>query len=218
MACATYLSSNIFIEGACTSSDFLKARHRSQPFMNYAVHQLSSHLNSCDENLLTDIVFRFVGSLGNISLYLQTLHLLAKSWRVLGYDNYLKGWHPLHVAAALGHRTAIEKLLDCGAAISVLDSQRQTTLHIAASEGQEIVVRLLIDKGADISLLNYHGKTALHLAASKGHKAVSQLLLQRGADLSARDSLGYTPLHNAAFEKHMDTIKLLIDSGANLSS
>lgn len=135
MACTTYLSFDIFAEGACTSSDSLKARHRSQPFMNYAVHQLSSHLNSCDENSLTDIVFKFAGSSGNISSYLQTLHLPVKPWRVLGYDNYPKGWHPLHVAAALGHRTAIEELLDCGAAISVLDSQRQIALHIAASEG-----------------------------------------------------------------------------------
>jgi ankyrin repeat protein len=53
------------------------------------------------------------------------------------------GETPLHLAAAFGHKDAVELLLDHGADPSVRDREGRTPAELAAARGHEDVLRLL---------------------------------------------------------------------------
>lgn len=101
IACTTFLSFDIFAQGACTSYSALEARLKLYPFLGYAAQYLCYHLTTCnDETSTTEPAPRFLASPGNTSSYLQAyetiklnpLHGPKFSW-------YPKGQNPLHIAA-----------------------------------------------------------------------------------------------------------------------
>lgn len=224
----------MFTKCACVSNEGVRARYKSCQFFNYSVRYLSNHLAICNEELPKDIIHSFVTSPGNVSSYLQAKNFPENCGKPTGYDIFPKEQHPLHIAAALGHREVIEMLLAAGSTVSVQDSHKQTALHIAASEGQELVVELLIQKGIDASIQNHHGQTALHLAALKGYEEVVRVLLCNKVDISAFDYLGYTALHYAIIGDlnkspnprvsdpsslgGIGVVRVLLDNGASTSS
>ncbi|ETS80402.1 hypothetical protein PFICI_07931 [Pestalotiopsis fici W106-1] len=120
----------------------------------------------------------------------------------------------LHAAAANGHESTVQLLLEKGADVNDNSEMYRTALHVAAANGHESTVQLLLEKGADI---NAEGKvygTALHIAAAEGHESIVQLLLEKGADMNA-EGKGYgTALHIAAAEGHENIVKLLLEKGA----
>lgn len=149
MACITFLSFDVFAEGACTSNASLKTRLEDHPFLQYAAPQLPYHLADCNNDLTTDAVNKFLGSLGNITSYLQVLH--HRDWNIarfgrgngdsdqvewdgepLDFNNYPKGRSSFHIAAALGHLPVFRQLFGLGTDISARDSYGWTALHSAA--------------------------------------------------------------------------------------
>jgi ankyrin repeat protein len=94
------------------------------------------------------------------------------------------GWTPLHLAAYLGRREAVEWLLAAGADPAVVSDNREanTPLHAAlAGAGEPGVIRALLDVGADPGARGGLGWTPLHLAASRGREDAVDALLGRGA-------------------------------------
>ncbi|KXX83103.1 Ankyrin repeat domain-containing protein 50 [Madurella mycetomatis] len=80
-------------------------------------------------------------------------------------------------AAAKGHGTIVERLLEKGANIEAADSDDdRTPLWAAAGNGHEAVVRLLLEKGANTEAASSEGRTPLWAAARYGRKAVERLL------------------------------------------
>ncbi|WP_132256840.1 ankyrin repeat domain-containing protein [Paucimonas lemoignei] len=107
----------------------------------------------------------------------------------------------LMVAAFKGNRSAVETLLDRGAAVN---RSGWTALHYAAASGSNDIAQLLIKKGADVNARSPNKTTPLMMAAGEGHIMTVKLLLDNGADLSSRNESGMDALDFALHKGHKD--------------
>jgi ankyrin repeat protein len=103
---------------------------------------------------------------------------------------------PLHVAAGLGNRQRVEKLLDEGAEVNApTRGWKNSPLAYAVGGGQLEVARLLVEQGADVDTRNVAGATPLHIAAGHGRVEIAQWLIEQDESLRAAvDNEGLTPL------------------------
>lgn len=125
---------------------------------------------------------------------------------------------PLHEAAKTGETEKVDRLIQAGADLEVLDENGETPLTAAALGGQTATVKLLVARGADINRRNRGGFTALHAAAYKGYIQIVEFALDTGAGIDDQDNkAGVTPLHVAAERDHLEIAKLLIARGARLN-
>lgn len=218
VTCITYLSFDVFAEGACSSVTSLNARLDAHPFLAYATRNMRSHLKRCDESLSKDLILRFLALPENISCWAQADTHLEN-------NRSLDDWHisrfvgvkqiSLHIASFIGNCLVIQHLLDSGADISEPhpDMDGTTAVQWAAWEGNEDVVQLLIDNGADIFQQDELGGTTLHRAVA--HEAVVRLLLNKGVNASIPDNSGRTALHWAANQGQEAVVRLLLEKDAD---
>ena len=91
---------------------------------------------------------------------------LAWSERLMarGAKVHKEGWSPLHYAATGPEPRIVKLLLDRGAPINALSSNRSTPLMMAARYGAEASVDLLLAAGADKQLRNDLGLDAAEFA------------------------------------------------------
>lgn len=222
-ACITYLSFDEFAKGHCESPYSFSSRIELFPLLEYAVDQLSFHLNTCDQNLTTDMVLRFLGNSGSFLSYSQ----VADVQNILSFH----GWYwnseifegsTLQLACSIGHLPAVLKLLEQATAdeISAQNNSGETALHRAVRGNHEAVVRVLLERGADLSLCTNWLETPLHHAANWAYETVLGLLIEKGADISAQNTQGRTPLHGAASRKGDPeaVVRFLLDKGADHSA
>lgn len=156
MACTTYLSFDIFAQGALGSSSGQVSRMKLHPFHRYAARYLPVHLRDCDEAQSTDFVLRFLEREGSIDSFLQALAIwVGDGPGEAHFDGYPKKRTPLHMASSLGHYAASRLLLENGADIFAMDSYGQTSLHLAAENGHDKVVQLLIETGFSAPAVYY---------------------------------------------------------------
>jgi len=80
------------------------------------------------------------------------------------------GWTPLHLAAFFGHDEAARLLLERGADVHAISTNRMENMpiHAAAANGQARLVALLLDHGADVNTRS-RGWSPLHLAVENGN-------------------------------------------------
>lgn len=126
------------------------------------------------------------------------------------------GWTLLHFAAFGGNVGAVRLLLDHGAAIEQLATNKfaNTPLHVALLTGDRATVQLLVERGANVEARYEGGTTPLHLAASLGRVDLLTLLLAHGAAIDARLNSGATALSLAVQGKHPEAAELLRRRGA----
>ncbi|MDQ3327437.1 MAG: ankyrin repeat domain-containing protein [Chloroflexota bacterium] len=124
------------------------------------------------------------------------------------------GWTPLHLAAFFGHDETARALLDRGADLHALSTNRMENqpIHAAAANGQSRLVALLLDHGADVNAQS-RGWSPLHLAVENGNEGLVHLLLLRCADTSAPMPGGQAPIARARQQGH-DEIVALLDGAA----
>ena len=79
-------------------------------------------------------------------------------------------------AASKGDQSSLESLLNSGAEINAVDSQKKTSLMLAAANGHKMVVLILLKRGADASIKDGNSDTALDLALKNGHESVASIL------------------------------------------
>ena len=106
-------------------------------------------------------------------------------------------------ASRHGWDSAIEFLLDHGAAVNAVDGKDNTALIWAALSGRTRAAVVLLDRGARIESRNSLGNTALHYAArvpstsstaiTHGRRDLCKLLMSRGAALDAANGAGEDP-------------------------
>lgn len=118
----------------------------------------------------------------------------------------------LHYSAIGRQEEIVQHLLDTGASVNAVDSERWSALHFAAEGGHEAVVRLLVDRGANKEAEDRKRLRALHLAAYSGHEQIVQFLESQGADLKAADEDKHTALHIAAYHGHSTIVQFLAKS------
>ncbi|MGC8660477.1 MAG: ankyrin repeat domain-containing protein [Desulfomonilaceae bacterium] len=79
-------------------------------------------------------------------------------------------------AASQGNMSLVESLLNDGANINAVDSERRTSLMLAATNGHKMVVLILLKRGADASVKDNDGETAFDLAIKHKHESIAHIL------------------------------------------
>ena len=124
------------------------------------------------------------------------------------------GWCPLMIAAAEGHETTVEVLLEGGAYCNARNELGRTPLMFASSYGYDAIVRNLLAHGADpnIAPTDGQGWTALMAAGHNNRIQTIRILLDSGADASLTDKYGTTAQGIAAAAGHREAARLLQQS------
>mmetsp|Transcript_14131 Transcript_14131/g.15632 ORF Transcript_14131/g.15632 Transcript_14131/m.15632 type:complete len:971 (-) Transcript_14131:88-3000(-) len=125
----------------------------------------------------------------------------------------VRGYAPIHYAAANGKADVAKALVDAGARLDVRDRFGNTALHYAVEQRWNDIASGLLSNGA-MAMQNFQGNTPLHLAAINGDSQMAQCLIDYGAGLNQQQIEGFTCLHAAIQSGNADTVKRLIDHGA----
>nr|XP_014347992.1 PREDICTED: ankyrin-1-like isoform X2 [Latimeria chalumnae] len=154
----------------------------------------------------------------------------------------------LHIAAANGHISVIQYLIEKGTKTDVRDSKGRSPLHRAAENGHVNAVKTLLQAGADIYAFNKESKAPLHVAAQNSHFSIvkilldeearvyknrknflhlaalkddsnlAQILLSNGAPVDAKDDEKKTALFHAVSHAFENTVKVLLEADAYVNS
>lgn len=89
---------------------------------------------------------------------------------------------PLHEAAKKGDMDQINRLIEKGATVDVMDENSNTPLYIAVGQGHKDVVELLILKGANVNAIDNKDRTPLDWANYSRHKDLVELLIRHGGE------------------------------------
>lgn len=118
---------------------------------------------------------------------------------------------PLHMAAANGHTSIIELLVNHGAETNAIDGHGATATYRAAENGHgpaHTDFDLVLHQ-ANVNLRTKLDQTPPLRAAENGHEGTITILLQHGADWKIKDYLGWTPLNRALSNEHTYITRLL---------
>ncbi|GDX41371.1 hypothetical protein LBMAG21_16630 [Armatimonadota bacterium] len=107
-------------------------------------------------------------------------------------------------------------LIQRGANLGVLDTNKRTVLLQAVQMDAQRVVRKLLDLHADISVKDGFNRNALHIACISSSYEIVKWLVDGGCDINAVDGAGGTPLTIAAQEARTKTVRLLVERGAKI--
>lgn len=124
-------------------------------------------------------------------------------------------WHPLHSYALALQIPLMDKLLDSGVDINLVDRDGFTSLHKAVIGKKEAVISHLLRKGANPHVRDRDGATPLHYAVQAGALQTVKLLIKYKVDVNVADNDGWTPLHLAIQSRNRDIAKVLLVNGAD---
>ena len=103
-------------------------------------------------------------------------------------------WMDLLSAVRQQESKSVRDLLQNGADIEQMDSDRETALLIAVNDVSNIAMaRLLLERGANVNAKGKEGFSALHYAVAGNQPEMIALLLKHGADVEAKTGRGMTP-------------------------
>eukprot|EP00282_Hemiselmis_andersenii_P036519 CAMPEP_0169426622 /NCGR_PEP_ID=MMETSP1042-20121227/315_1 /TAXON_ID=464988 /ORGANISM="Hemiselmis andersenii, Strain CCMP1180" /LENGTH=250 /DNA_ID=CAMNT_0009536585 /DNA_START=139 /DNA_END=888 /DNA_ORIENTATION=+ len=106
-----------------------------------------------------------------------------------------QGWTGLHWAAASGHASVVQTLLEAGADVNARDLHDSTPLHWAASLGHQAVLVVLCKGGANLHLRDKTGKTPIGVAVQHRQEYAAELLkrslIRRWKMLSERKKVSW---------------------------
>jgi uncharacterized protein len=129
------------------------------------------------------------------------------------------GTTPLHWAVHYDDAELVQKLIEAGAKVAVVNDYGATPMSEAAVAANAAVLGALLDAGADVDSANADGQTALMVVARGGNTAAAKLLIERGADVNAREARkGQTALMWAVAQSQPAMVDLLIAHGADVDA
>jgi ankyrin repeat protein len=118
----------------------------------------------------------------------------------------------LHIAAMLGSKSLVVKLLEAGADRDAVNKRNQTPLLYAAEQGLAELVPLLATPG-NINLPGgWDSSAALHAAgaADLGSEQATQALLAAGAVVDMQDASNHSPLYWPAYWGRTNVVAMLL--------
>ncbi|KAK4207285.1 ankyrin repeat-containing domain protein [Rhypophila decipiens] len=122
---------------------------------------------------------------------------------------------PLSNAAAQGHTTCVELLLEAGAdpdPIPPKGVKKGTPLSVASRNSTDTtLLKRLLDFGADPNTLTAEDQTPLFHATRNDNASFAILLLEHGANINALATTGETPLTTAIKCNSHNTLRLFLD-------
>ena len=120
---------------------------------------------------------------------------------------------PMHVAARLGFKKVVAKLLSLGADPLLRSANGDSSLHMAAGANCTTLMARFVDCGIDVNTKGAGGATALHVAAQTGEVSGVRMLLDEGGDVDAKTDKNWTPLRKAASAYLPGALECLLDHG-----
>ena len=124
----------------------------------------------------------------------------------------------LHSAVQNDNFSAVQGLLDEGAAVDELDGSGKAPLHIAAERNNVQIIELLISGGADPDQIaeGFYGPSdaPIHFAIKRRSLDAIKALAKAGASLTLATTNSPAPLHLAIKSGRTEAAELLISLGA----
>src|SRR5262245_11045894 len=121
----------------------------------------------------------------------------------------------LHQAAGAGLLDVVQRHLQEGVDVNLLDSFGRTALMEAAKHGHLAIVEALLAGGADPHLLTHHDHHALCAAVSSDNPAIIRRLLEAALDGNVTVAAGLPPLMQAAAFGLAEAMRCLLEAGAD---
>jgi ankyrin repeat protein len=125
------------------------------------------------------------------------------------------GDSPLHHAARRNLASAVEFLVQRGAALEAADAAGETALHQAVKADASDAALALIKLGAALTARDAMGDTPLHSCVLWTARKCLPVVVMARPDLDARDYAGETALHQAVRKRDRDALKFLLAKGAD---
>ena len=122
----------------------------------------------------------------------------------------------LYWAVVQGHTDIALLLIERGANVSIMTTERDSPLLAATRYNHTDIALALIQAGARINFVDRFGDTPLWNSIARGNRAVVRALLRAGANpnLAHEDHGGRTPLLAAVEGGHLRIVKRLLKAGA----
>lgn len=156
-----------------------------------AVHYLMNHgakINIPDQHGST--VLHYLGDAYNESIFKEVLEP-SRGQRFDVNQLNSEGFAPIHVAVKRLKLSLIEMLLEAGALIDFLDTEKKRNALMHAIEMNDFeTIQLLVERGSATNIEDESGETALSLAVKNVNYPVIGLLLDNGADPNRQNSKG----------------------------
>ncbi|KAI9733140.1 MAG: hypothetical protein M1834_003687 [Cirrosporium novae-zelandiae] len=146
-----------------------------------------------------------------------------KCWmiRVLHWRRFEKFDHPFHIASRYGLVGLMQRYLDRGVDVNILNEDGNTPLHLASDgEGNYVGLDVLINHKADINIKNeFYQETPLLIAVDwNAPHEVIRLLLRSGSNPETPDCDGQTCLHYAVRSGNLAVCKMLLRHSVNVNA
>ncbi|KAF7551874.1 hypothetical protein G7Z17_g4692 [Cylindrodendrum hubeiense] len=236
-ATVTYLSFDVFKDGACETDEEFEDRLKANPLYDYAAHHWGHHAHAASAPC--DGVMEFLAKDAQVEASIQVLLTNSRASEEDYTQDFPGQMTGLHLAAYFGIEDAVEKLIETGMDLDPLDEIDRTPLSWAAGKGHAAVAELLLKTGkVDVdskdskfnpaqviyALVNgYQAGTSLFepgetelkdgygtpmsRACEEGHAAVVKVLLKYRSDQIK------TPISLAAMSGHTEVVKILLETG-----
>ncbi|KAF1768762.1 hypothetical protein GCK72_000575 [Caenorhabditis remanei] len=156
-----------------------------------AVHYLMNHgakINISDH--YGNTALHYLGDAYNESIFKEVLEP-SRGQRFDVNQLNSEGFAPIHVAVRRLKLSLIEMLLEAGALIDFLDTEKKRNALMHAIEMNDFeTIQLLVERGSETNIEDDSGETALSLAVKNVNYPVIGLLLDNGADPNRQNSKG----------------------------
>lgn len=156
-----------------------------------AVHYLMNHGAKIDiADHYGSTALHYLGDAYNESIFKEVLEP-SRGQRFDVNQLNSEGYAPIHVAVRRLKLSLIEMLLEAGALIDLLDTEKKRNALMHAIEMNDFeTIQLLVERGSNTNIEDESGETSLSLAVKNVNYPVIGLLLDNGADPNKQNSKG----------------------------
>jgi len=134
------------------------------------------------------------------------------------YENELDDdLKPLLHAVRQGDYAAVEKMLENGSDVNLIQRGEGTPLTMAIRSEQFKIAQLLMQKGADPNLGTNSDGYPLWMAARKGNVKLVRFLISEGADVNTKFPGDGSALIQAAKTSNLEMVEVLVDLKADVN-
>ena len=128
-----------------------------------------------------------------------------------------KDYKPIHLASKKGNLNRLNKLIDAGADINIMNNEGRAPIHTACRKGHLGILNRLIGAGAKIDIVDSDGWAPIHLACFYGHLEIVNRLIEAGAEINIVSNDRWAPIHTACRKGHLGILNRLIGAGAEIN-
>lgn len=150
--------------------------------------------------------------------------LLSYDKTILNKTNYMLR-SAIHFAIMNNNQVVVRSLLDHGASINILDSERYTLIHYAAEYSAAACLAELISVGLSVNIPDHHNVYPAHYAVRLEERENPQTkavflkkLVESGIVLNVVDGQGLQPIHWAVCMGFTSALKILLIENVDVNA